>query len=188
MPSLSMVSIYRPVKARSLLKQNVDALLRKMGADRKDLAFACRRSESWISKIYREDRRSFQIEDLDKIADFFGLKAYELFRPGVAGSWERRSGLDRRSGRERRIGHSQRLLGSLAHAIDSTHPRRGLLHEPGALPASAAVKALVADFERRFLALLEKTDARGPTPRTRGKVPKTLPGTGTTGGSDPETP
>jgi hypothetical protein len=40
----------RQLKAVSLLKNNIDAMLTARGQKRKDLAVWCRRSEAWLSK------------------------------------------------------------------------------------------------------------------------------------------
>lgn len=99
--------------ASNLLKRNIDDLLRLRGYTHKDLAQWCRRSESWISKIYRHTNRGIPLKYLDRIADFFGLATYQLFQPGISPLTERRSGHDRRSGRDRRISHAQRVIREL---------------------------------------------------------------------------
>jgi transcriptional regulator with XRE-family HTH domain len=92
------------LKADRLLKHNIDALLKARGQTRHDLAFYCRRSDAWLSKIMdAEEDRNIQLEYLDRIADFFGIATYQLFQPGISPLTERRSGLDRRAGRDRRI-------------------------------------------------------------------------------------
>jgi hypothetical protein len=89
--------------ANRLMKQNIDALLRARGQTRKDLAVWCRKTESWISKIMKEDRREFPMKYFDRIADFFGIATYQLLQPGISPLTERRSKLDRRVMRDRRI-------------------------------------------------------------------------------------
>lgn len=79
------------MRASLLLKSNVDALLRARGQNRKDLAQWCRRSESWISKIFRNPNKDLPLRYYDRIADFFGLAVYELFRPGISPLTERRA-------------------------------------------------------------------------------------------------
>lgn len=97
------------MKATYQLRQNINALLKARQQRPVDLAQWCHRSRSWISKILSEDRsdktkvRELNIEDLDRIADFFGLAAYQMFQPGISPLTERRTGFDRRSGRDRRI-------------------------------------------------------------------------------------
>lgn len=92
-----------PVKANALLKHNIDALLRARHQTRQDLARWCRRSPSWLAKIFAEERRELPLKYLDRVGDFFGLAAYQLFQPGISPMLERRKGLDRRSGKDRRL-------------------------------------------------------------------------------------
>jgi hypothetical protein len=89
--------------ANRLMKSNIDALLRARGQTRKDLAIWCRKTESWISKIFTEDRREFPMQYFDRIADFFGIATYQLLQPGISPLTERRAGTQRRSGRDRRV-------------------------------------------------------------------------------------
>jgi hypothetical protein len=91
------------MRANALIKHNIDAILKERKQSRKDLAQWCRKSESWISKIMNEERREFPMKHWDRIADFFGLAAYQLLQPGRSTQSERRSGLDRRAGKERRL-------------------------------------------------------------------------------------
>lgn len=98
------------MRAEQRLKHNIDALLRARGQTRHDLALWCRRSDSWLSKIFAEPRtasdraeRSIPLKYLDRMADFFGLATYQLFQPGISPLTERRSGRDRRQGQDRRI-------------------------------------------------------------------------------------
>jgi hypothetical protein len=98
------------LKATYLLKQNIDALLKARGQKRKDLALWCRKSESWLSQIFREDERNMPLKYLDRIADFFGLATYQLFQPGLSGMAERRKGGDRRTGFDRRMSHVAEML------------------------------------------------------------------------------
>src|SRR4051812_7014537 len=72
------------VTANYVLKQNIDALLKQRGATRKDLAFVCKRTESWISKIFRAPDKALPMQYYDRIADFLGVSVYELFRPGTS--------------------------------------------------------------------------------------------------------
>lgn len=100
------------MKATHLLRHNIRTLLRARGQHYADLAQWCHKSRAWLTKILKEDRddptdvRDFRLKELDRIADFFGLAAYQLFQPGISPLTERRAGHDRRSGRDRRIGHS----------------------------------------------------------------------------------
>ena len=91
------------LKANELLKRNIDALLQERKRTRADLARWCRRSRSWLDKIYGEDRREIPLKYLDRIAEFFAFAPYQLFQPGIASGAERRRGSDRRKSRERRL-------------------------------------------------------------------------------------
>jgi len=112
------------MKAQFLLKQNIDELLRVRRLDRKDLAFACKRKESWISKIFTNPTRELPMKYLDAIAATLNVATYQLFQPGIARTTERRSGKDRRSGIERRLGATQRTMLALDSTVAQTHPRR----------------------------------------------------------------
>jgi transcriptional regulator with XRE-family HTH domain len=98
------------LKAHYLLKKNVDALLKARQQTRKELAFFCRRSEAWISKIFGSPNRNIPLKYLDRIADFFGLATYQLFQPGISPLTERRKGKDRRTGRDRRVSRVTEVL------------------------------------------------------------------------------
>lgn len=89
------------MRANALMKHNIDALLRARKLSRRDLAQWCRRSEAWISKIMREERREFPMKYWDRISDFFGIDTYRLIAPGISTLTERRRG-DRRSHADRR--------------------------------------------------------------------------------------
>lgn len=96
------------VRAPNLLIQNIRALLRERGQKQGELAFWMKKTETWASQALN-GRRNFQLQDLDRIAEFFGLAAYQLFQPGISPLTERRTGRDRRSGQDRRVSHVQRL-------------------------------------------------------------------------------
>lgn len=87
------------------MKANIDALLKGRRLTRKDLADWCRKSESWISKIMKEDHREFPLKYWDRMADFFGISAYQLLQPGISAYTERRA-KQRRSGQDRRVSHT----------------------------------------------------------------------------------
>jgi len=99
------------LRANLLLKQNIDAILKRRGKTRRELAqFTLRtvdkRADSWISHIFGAKgyhTREIPLRYLDRIADFFGLDAYRLFQPGIADVTERRADKDRRVGPDRRI-------------------------------------------------------------------------------------
>lgn len=95
-------------KAPTLLVENIRTLLAVRGIEAKALAIWCGHKEPWLSKILSFDR-GVQMDDLDKIADFFGLTVAQLFQPGISPLAERRhrqrrSSDDRRSGTDRRQG------------------------------------------------------------------------------------
>lgn len=104
------------MRADLLVKHNIDHLLSARRLGRKDLAQWCGRSESWISKIMKEDRRDFPMKYWDRIADFFGVAPYQLLQPGITPLTERRKSGERRSGKDRRAGrraeHQQTMLAS----------------------------------------------------------------------------
>ena len=101
------------MKANYLFKQNIVALLSARGQTRHDLAWFCRRSDAWLSKILGRDDRNVSMKYLDKFADFFGIAPYQLFQPGITPLTERRRSQERRSGRDRRISQvvASRVLG-----------------------------------------------------------------------------
>ncbi len=90
------------LKASELLKHNIGALLQARGQTKPELARWCRRSRSWMDKIFSEDRREVPLKYLDRIADFFGIATYQLFQPGISPLTERRKA-ERRSGQDRRV-------------------------------------------------------------------------------------
>lgn len=97
------------LKAINQLRENVKTLLRVRKEDQKTLAFAIGRHPTTINKFLK-GTREIQLQDLDRMADFFGLATYQLFQPGISLLTERRQGPDRRTGRERRVGHRFRAL------------------------------------------------------------------------------
>ena len=163
MASLDVVTLYPPMRANLLLKENILALLRVRGNTRKDLSQWCRRTESWISKIFKQPDREIPIKYLDRIADFFGLATYQLFQPGIARATERRTTVDRRRRAERRVSHAQRFAQDLSLSLpprpeiaaDVQHhtiPRADL--EPltralNELQAQVAILATDADDDRQ---------------------------------------
>lgn len=114
---------YSPMKADALLKHNIDALLRARGQGRVELSRWCRRSRSWLDKVYSEQRREIPLKYLDRIADFFGLATYQLFQPGISPLTERRSRTERRTGRDRRLRSHLPQPGTIVtHEIASLKP------------------------------------------------------------------
>ena len=116
------------MKASYLFKKNVETLLRARGHSRHELAFYCRRSDAWLSKILGTSDRNLPLKYLDRIADFFGLAAYQLFQPGISPLTERRKGKERRSGQDRRISARNRQLPATPiRQIDITPDEEALL-------------------------------------------------------------
>lgn len=112
------------MQASRLLKANIDGLLRERHLTRHDLAQWCRKSDAWLSKILSDSptdqARGLPMKYLDRIADFFGVAAYQLFQPGLSGIvGERRKG-ERRTGKDRRISAlNQRVRQTLSEAVAS---------------------------------------------------------------------
>jgi hypothetical protein len=96
-----------------LLAQNVRALLHARRLDNKALAVWCGHTSAWISKVLKNER-GVQLQDLSRMADFFGLTVAQLFQHGISHVTERRRrdrrlGVDRRSGLDRRARERPRL-------------------------------------------------------------------------------
>ena len=159
------------IKAARLLAENVSALLARDRLDQHDLAQWCRHSDPWVSDFLR-GKRNWTLADLDRVADFFHMVAYQLFIPGISHRTERRSGVDRRSVKERRMGQAQRFMMHTAKEIDGKHPRRkGSPDVLASSPIGDALKRLTADYEKRVTALLQAAaDAGQQTPTPGGAV------------------
>lgn len=71
------------MNATRILVANIAALLRARGQSQHDLARWCRKSDPWLSDFLAEKKQT-QLRNLDRIADFFGLEAYQLFQPGIS--------------------------------------------------------------------------------------------------------
>lgn len=115
---------HRSLKANYLLIQNIRALLAARGTDDKALAMWCGHKPAWLSKIMSSDR-GMKLDDLDKVADFFGLTVAQLFQHGISPLTERRRSerrraIDRRGGQDRRGAGDARLHPELV----SPFPRR----------------------------------------------------------------
>lgn len=93
-------------RAENILRENIMSLLVRRRYEQKDLADWCGHTKSWLNKVLN-GYRGLPVEELDRVADFFGLVAYQLFQPGISSMSERRLGTDRRSGADRRIGRGQ---------------------------------------------------------------------------------
>jgi len=171
------------MKAARIVAENVAALLERDNYKQTDLAQHCRRSDPWVSQFLRGER-TWQMDDLDKVADFFGLDTFQLFRPGIAQRTERRS-VQRRAGVDRRIRHEVRR----AHQLESQLERPRAKESSGVGPTTQArqLHALIADFARRVSTLIPPADTGGQTPSPRPRRAKVSGSDRGTGGSDPET-
>lgn len=87
--------------ANDRLRENVRALMDWRRMTQADLAEKLQRSQPWLSKRLT-GTTPFQIEDLDALADVFGLSPQELFCQGHGELDRRTPGSDRRSGVDRR--------------------------------------------------------------------------------------
>ncbi len=119
----SHTSNINKMKVQFILRENIKALLRARKEDEVTLARWLDHDKSWINKILN-GHREMQIEDFDRVADFFGIATYQLFQPGISHLTERRSGRDRRAGRDRRVSNAQRHMLSVATELDRLRPRR----------------------------------------------------------------
>ncbi len=106
-------------KANVLLKRNIDALLKARGHTQRDLADWCHRTEEWLSKALRDDKRGIPVKYFDRMADFFGIEAYQLLAPGMSALSERRSGIERRTMIERRVGRSGLMKPKMAASVSN---------------------------------------------------------------------
>jgi len=146
------------MKANVLLKRNIDALLKRRGHSQKDLAQYCYRTEEWLSKALRDEKRGIPLKYLDRIAAFFGIEPYQLVQPGINALTERRSGLERRSGTERRIG-------------------RGGLMKPPPVANQAALIELVSYLDEQQTADFVKSLGE----QVRGRLPRPSPDSASAG-------
>lgn len=101
------------LKVNVLMKRNIDALLKRRGFSRRDLARYLRhtndkKADTWLSHIMKETSvRELPLKYWDRAADYLGVSTYQLLQPGIGGAaTERRCGMDRRKGIERRVGAS----------------------------------------------------------------------------------
>lgn len=118
------------MKAQYIIVQNIRALLVARGAAAKDLAFFAGHQPAWLSKILSGER-GIQCEDVDKIADFFGLTAADMFSYGIAPLLERRKAErrvnlgDRRQGERRQGSDAQRLYRQIPPWRPKPKPPKG---------------------------------------------------------------
>jgi len=103
------------MRARELLRHNIRALLAGRGIDQHDLAFWCSKTDAWLTKILNGER-TIKIDDMQEMADFFGLSLPELLSPGISPLTERRRSVDRRRQTDRRSGKDRRQTNIRARA------------------------------------------------------------------------
>lgn len=153
-----------PLRAVNQLRENLKALMDREGLKQKDVAFAVRKHVSWVNKFLL-GTRPIHLNDLDSLADLFGLTTYQLFVPGVSPRTERRSGRDRRSGQERRKGFP-RALQEVAEEVDLARPRTK--------PLTEEEIALLKHYRRSTPQVRELTllAAGAPSGKRRTKRPK----------------
>lgn len=157
------------MRASFVLKENIDTLLQARNYKRKDLAFACRRGESWISKIMRNPKKGFPVKYLDTIADFFGLSAYQLLMPGISRTSERRIG-ERRTRKDRRhtVGLHAPAESPSATGFLTNHGGRAASHDgPRISAANVPTEALEhLDAAAQIIADHVTTHGASETPHT----------------------
>ena len=95
-----MITKYRNTRADIILRENIRSLLHARRVDAQDLAQWCGHQPAWLSKIL-DGSRGVQMDDVGKVADFFGLTVAELLSHGISPFLERRHA-PRRGGTDRR--------------------------------------------------------------------------------------
>jgi transcriptional regulator with XRE-family HTH domain len=91
--------------AGELLRRNVLELMRSRGLNQTALATKLGHSQPWLSRRLSGKGGHggrFQFEDVDRLANVFGLSPAQLLCAGQ-GQWDRRRGSDRRRGEDRRV-------------------------------------------------------------------------------------
>lgn len=96
-----------PADVESILRANIKLLMKQRRLKQKDVARLAQRSQGWISKRLsgkpsRESGSRFQVQDLDVLANVFGLSPTTLLQPLHGNSDRRHADKDRRSGFDRR--------------------------------------------------------------------------------------
>ena len=139
------------VKALRLLKENIHTLLHRRNENQVTLARWVGHSKSWMNKFLNDqtDRTELQLHDLDRIADFFGIEAYQLFMPGISHLTERRKDVERRAGGDRRLGHQGRHLATLRSELNKL-PSLASAHAPTKVPSTPS--SALPEQVRRILA------------------------------------
>jgi transcriptional regulator with XRE-family HTH domain len=168
-----------------LVRENIRVLLAARNESQTTLAQYCGHDKSWLNKFLNEGR-GIQIEDLDRIAAFFGIEPYQLFQPGISRLTERRRGVDRRTGTERRIGHTGRLVRHLQSEVNKL-PRlaRRADYDVDALPPE--VRAIIEQADRDIAAVEAQITRRQAAGNRRALPPGSESGRGRRG-PDPDAP
>ena len=109
-----------PAAAEDQLRRNLLELMEFRRMTQAELADRMGKSQSWVSRRlsgrdWSEGGSRFQFEDLDVLANIFGLSPAELLLPGY-GKWDRRRAGERRCGTDRR----QRRTGGNGSAAETT--------------------------------------------------------------------
>jgi hypothetical protein len=68
--------------SQAQLKRNVYALLRMWGLTPSAASIACGQRGSWISEVFRKDRRSISLSRLDALAEYLGIEPAVLIGEG----------------------------------------------------------------------------------------------------------
>lgn len=171
--TVSVVELYRVMKAPFLLTENILSLIKLRGLTQHDVAFACRHSDVWLSYVLN-NKRGLKIGDLDKIAGTLGVETYQLFQPGISRRAERRQ-VQRRSAADRRIGQAVRSMLDLRSELERARPPRAGKAPPDAdatiSPILQEVRRISADYERRVSALVSQAESGGQDPPARKAQP-----------------
>lgn len=145
------------------IRTNLLALLHRDRVTPAALSFACGHNRSWMSRFLQRKRHELQLADLDRIADFFAVATYDLFRPSAGSITDRRKIRERRSGLERRVGHAQRTM--LATAAELARVRgKGRDAQASSDRASDPLYRLIERFARDLDPLLAQAHPGGQTP------------------------
>jgi transcriptional regulator with XRE-family HTH domain len=108
--------LMRPLRPELLVVENIRALLYTRRVRAKDLARFCGHEPAWLTKILKGER-GVSIDDLPRVAEFFGLETYQLLQHGIS---------DERRRHQRRGRPDRRVLADRRHGW----------HEKGALHPS----------------------------------------------------
>lgn len=151
-------------KTAEEIRTNITALLTRDHVTPSALSGACGHTRSWMSRFLQRKRHELQLGDLDKIADFFQIAVYDLFRPTHGSiSDRRRLKGDRRTGLDRRVGHAYRAMLPVAAAIDPLRRQTGASYAVVASPYAEKLARLSADYDRAVSSLLAQAESRGQT-------------------------